>query len=153
MCTRTAQVLIGILLWSAGLADDPEQPDTDAAQPDPAAVEKLLAEPGYAPRWRLLPTPTAPAGALVEERSLDEVEFRDSGSLERVTKARSLSLLTLSRSRDATLFFGVNQEGYLGLHYQADSESGDESYLELRELTGSDDADEADVADSGFDPQ
>ena len=52
-------------------------------------------------------------------------------ALARVSRLRSLSLLTLAKIGQTRLFLGVNEEGLVGLHFIAFLRDGDERYLEL----------------------
>lgn len=60
-----------------------------------------------------------------------DFEFREGSALMRLTKLRSLSLLTLAKVGKSRLFFGVNDDGFVGLHFSALSSASDERYLEV----------------------
>ena len=120
-------VVVGMLLSSAGLADDEAASvaEPNSSAPPSPSLEKLLEESGYAPRWRLTP-PAATAPYTSEwHHPLADFEFQDSSGLARIARLRTLSFLTLSKSRQARLFFGVNEDGLVGLHYRAVSGNND----------------------------
>jgi hypothetical protein len=51
--------------------------------------------------------------------------------LARVSKLRNLSLLTLAEIGQTRLFLGVNDEGLVGLHFNALPRDSDGRYLEV----------------------
>lgn len=53
-------------------------------------------------------------------RLTPDIAFDDANLLIRYREVRSLSLYTFASFRHSRLFFGVNEKGYLGLHYRGD---------------------------------
>ena len=93
-------------------------------------VETLLAESEYAFRWQLF----HPAEAIANSnwpQPIADFHFQGASALARVSKLRSLSLLTLAESGQIRLYLGVNEEGMVGLHFTAFPQYGDERHLEL----------------------
>ncbi len=131
--SRMAQLIIGMLLSAAGFADDAKSSNTDG-EPLPVvtlSVEKLLAEPEYASRWQLLHRVEAMAYADDWPRPIADFDFQDASALARVSKLRSLSLLTLAEIGQTRLFLGVDDDGFVGLHFCTLPRYGDERYLEV----------------------
>lgn len=60
--------------------------------------------------------------------------FREDSTLERLSKLRNLSFLTLATTRRTRLFLGVNEDGLVGLHINSRTRYGDERVLELARL-------------------
>ena len=90
----------------------------------------------YESRWRLghsLDTATYLAD-LSKPASSFEVDVDDGSSILRVTKIRSLSLLTLSGDDRAKWFLGINEDGLVGIHYRGFSKSGVKRHLDLASL-------------------
>ena len=69
--------------------------------------------------------------AFPEDQPFPEVEFQDMSALGRLSRLRSLSLLTFAEIGGARLFFGVNSDGLLGLHFGSISEDGEQRQPEL----------------------
>lgn len=61
------------------------------------------------------------------EQALAPLRFQRSDTLGRMIEVRGLALVTISENRHSRLFFGVNSDGYLGLHLRC---SGDR-HIEL----------------------
>lgn len=124
---------VGVLLSSAGFADDAKVSNTDA-EPLPVAtlsVESLLEEFGYGPRWQLSHPVEAMAYSDDWLPPIADFRFQDGSALARVSKLRGLSLLTLAEIGQTRVFLGVNDDGLVGLHFNAFSDNGDEHYLEV----------------------
>ena len=128
---RVALVFIDMLLSRAGLADDATPSTPDPLPPKAPSIDKLLAESGYAARWQLKRTVEDVPYTEKWQRPIADIEFQDPNAFTRVTRLRTLSLLTLASSGRSRLFFGVNEEGLLGFHFRAVSRGNDERYLEL----------------------
>ncbi len=119
--SRMAQLFIGMLLSAAGFADDAKSSNTDG-EPLPVvtlSVETLLAESGYASHWQLFHPVEAMTYSDDWPQPIADFDFQDASALIRVSKLRSLSLLTLAEFRQARLFLGVNEKGLVGLHFIA----------------------------------
>ena len=128
-----AQLVIGMLLSAAGLADDAKSSNADG-ESLPAvtlSIETLLANSEHAPRWQLFHPVEAMAYSDDWPRPIADFDFQDASALARVSKLRSLSLLTLAEIGQTRLFLGVDEEGLVGLHFSAFLHYGDERYLEL----------------------
>jgi len=125
--------IIGMLLSTAGFADDAKPSNTNGEQLPVVtpSVETLLAESEYASRWQLFDPVEAMAYSDDWPRPIGELDFQDAGALARVSKLRSLSLLTLAEIGQTRLFLGVNENGLVGLHFSALPNYGDEHYLEV----------------------
>ncbi len=124
---------IGMLLSAAGFADDAKSSNTDS-EPLPEvtlSVEALHAESGYSSRWQLFDSVEAMANSDDWPRAIADFDFQDDSALARVSKLRNLSLLTLAEIGQTRLFLGVNDEGLVGLHFNALPRDGDGRYLEV----------------------
>lgn len=123
----------GMLLPMAGLADDAQTTDSEPLPIPTLSRAALLAELEYASRWHLLPTAKAKDFADERPRHFTEfgVNFRDDNAMMRATRTRNLSLLTVAEFHKTRLFFGVNSDGVLGLHFNAFRRHGDARYLEV----------------------
>jgi hypothetical protein len=113
---------IGMLLSTAGIADEIKSSDTTAALSAYAAdlqLRRRVGEQPYAKDWR---------------RSFVDVEFQDNSALGRVSKIRNLSLLTLAKSQRTRLFLGINDDGLVGLHFIAMPKYGDRRFLSLARM-------------------
>ena len=120
-----------LLLATGAFADDPESSDAEALPEITLSVDSLPEEWGYSSRWQRFyvmgPAAYPPSWRL----PMDDLDFRDGGTLERVSKLRHLSLLTLAEFGDRRLFLGVNDDGLLGLHFNAFPGDRKERYLEV----------------------
>ena len=122
------------LLWSvAGFADDVQSPKTDdeLLPVVTLSVETMLAESEYPSRWRLVHPTEATAYSDGWLRPIADFDFQDAGVLSRVSKLRGLSLLTLAEFGQTRMFLGVNEEGLVGLHFDASPHNGGDRYLEV----------------------
>ena len=131
-----ARIAIGVLWSAAGFADDAPSSNTDD-EPLPVAalsVETLLAESDYLSHWQ----PFHPAEAMAYSdnwrRPMTDFDFQDTGALSHLSELRSLSLLTLAEIGQGRLFLGVNEEGLVGLHFDALPHYGGDRYLEVVRL-------------------
>ena len=118
-------LIIGILMSGTGFADDLAQTQlTPAAQAFLADLERSAHSqpPEYF-------QPIRHTDSFV--RPLPDVEFSDSGFLNRISKLRRVSFLTFAEIGEAQLFFGVNNKGLLGFHFNAYRNHGKERQLEL----------------------
>lgn len=132
----TVFAVVAMLHSVAGVADDEE---TSAADSDNLPATGLSLPPlsldiDDTSRWR----PTYPL--LTPRYSTDwsqpfvNVAFHDSGTLARVSRFRSLSLLTFAEIGQSRLFFGVNNDGLVGLHFRAFRRQEQERHLEVARM-------------------
>ena len=130
------QLTIGMLLSTAGFADETKSPDAKVGQrtAETVTVESLLAEPAYASRLRLLRAVAATPYANDWQQPIADVEFQDNSAMGRVSGVRNLSLLTLAESQRTRLFLGVNDDGLVGLHFIAVPKHGDRRYLSIARM-------------------
>lgn len=130
------QLTIGVLLSTAGFADEIESPAAKVGQPtaETTTVESLLTENVYASRLQLRRAIAATPHANNWQQAIAEVEFQDNSAMGRVSGVRNLSLLTLAESRGTRLFLGVNDDGLVGLHFIAVPKYGDRRYLSLARM-------------------
>jgi len=93
------------LLWSAtSLADDAQSSETrgELRPAETLSVESLLDESAHPARWRATVPRQATPYADNWLAPIHGFNFRNSGTLSRVGKLRSLSLLTLAEFRQNT---------------------------------------------------
>jgi hypothetical protein len=127
-------LIIGMLMSSAGFADEFGDAGDDPKPSTNRTLSDLLAESAYEPRWQLYhPVDATPYSDRWLE-SMADIEFQDNSVLGRVSKLRNLSLLTLAESRQSLLFLGVNDDGLVGLHFIALSKNADERYLSVARM-------------------
>ena len=126
-------ITIGMLFSTAGLAEDAEpiRAVEDTLPEVVLPVAAVHSHLSYAPQWRsYYPLDSA---VYTDDRPepFAEVDFRDSSIVARAGKLRGLSLLTLAEFRHTRLYLGVNDDGLVGLHFNAAPFQADERYLEL----------------------
>ena len=80
----------------------------------------------------LLSSPCQAGEADVRER-LQSLEFANSDTYSRMSRIRSLSLLTFAETKSSRLFLGVNRDGLFGLHFGV-AKRGDDRYPELARM-------------------
>jgi hypothetical protein len=128
-----ALLTIGLLWSAAGFADDVQSSKTDGELLPVVtlSVVTMLAESEYPSRWR----PFHPAEATAYSdgwlRPIADFDFQDASVLSRVSKLRGLSLLTLAKFGQTRMFLGVNEDGLVGLHFDAFPHNGGDRYLEV----------------------
>lgn len=66
--------------------------------------------------------------------SVESFDFDDKSALERLTKLRSLSLVTFAETNNTRLFLGINDDGLVGLHFNAFPRHGKDRHLSLWSL-------------------
>ncbi len=118
-------LVISMLMSGSGFADDLAQPKlTPAAEAFLADLEQSSRRqpPGYLQPIRYTDNFIRP---------LPDLEFTDGGFLGRVSHLRRVSFLTFAEIGQSQLFFGVNNKGLLGLHFNAYRNRGKERQLEL----------------------
>ncbi|MDH3616529.1 MAG: hypothetical protein OEQ90_08660 [Gammaproteobacteria bacterium] len=126
-------VIVGTLLSAASLADDAR---TQSAESDQSAtaglsLDALYLEPMYSSRWRLSHPIETMAYSSDWAQPIEDIDFQDAGAFSRVKRIRALSLLTLAEGKGTRLFFGVDKEGTVGIHFRGLPRYGDDRCLEV----------------------
>ncbi|MGI9223580.1 MAG: hypothetical protein ACR2QX_03815 [Woeseiaceae bacterium] len=103
----------------------------------------------YESRWQLSHTldTTTYLGELPEPTTSLDLDVDDGNTILRVTKIRSLSLLTLSGDERSKWFLGINEDGFVGLHFRGFSRNGAKRHLDLASLISAKDDAEDDETD------
>ncbi|MGI9237028.1 MAG: hypothetical protein ACR2QZ_06505 [Woeseiaceae bacterium] len=129
-------VVVSMLIPAVVLADDARtslstRPATDL---DFLSSYSYWRESGYAESWQtpLLIEPTDYSNESIA--AIAPFEFRDPGTLARVSKVRELSLLTLAEVGKARFFFGINRAGLFGFHLGALPGLDDDRSVELARM-------------------
>ena len=127
MRTRSSMpvLVISMLMSGSGFADDLVPPKLTPA------AEAFLADLEQSPRRQ--PPGDLPPMRYTDNfiRPLPDLEFTDGGFLDRVSHLRRVSFLTFAEIGQSQLFFGVNNKGLLGFHFNAYRNRGKERQLEL----------------------
>ena len=119
--TRMVLIFLGLLPGTAVLADTVNARDwSHDFRTTVANAVSMPATNGATQTWRT-------------SSRFDELEFRDSSTVGRASKVRSLSLLTLAEFRKSRLFLGVNNRGLIGLHFRQ-VRQGDDRCLEVARM-------------------
>jgi len=120
-------VCVCALLPAAGIADD--------------AVDRL-----YESRWAL--THVTDSATYIDEwpqsSATFDIDVDDGSSIMRVTKIRSLSLLTLAGDEQSKWFLGINEDGIVGVHFRGFTRNGAKRHLDVAALFASDDDEQED---------
>ena len=97
-------------------------------------LDEFLDKSWYSHQWQLVHPieVTRPADAWT--RPILEPKFREESTLDRLSRLRNLSLLTLSETQKTRVFLGVNKDGLVGLHVTLRRRNDDDRYLELARL-------------------
>lgn len=144
---RSCAILSALLLLSSAVsADEAEAIYTPASLPLTSSVSATayLDELGRSSLWRLLEPVDLIAFADLHPHPLNELHFEDSDLVSRLSKLRGLSMLTMAEVGPARLFFGVNDKGLVGLHFNTGaSDRGDVHVEVLRMPYLDDDRDDA----------
>lgn len=126
---------VSLAAWPAAADESPASAEHGErpAELTPAA-EALLDE--FDDTSRLLLSDDVPALAYSDEfvRPFSSLSLRKSSVIERMSEIRRLSLLTLAEVGDAQLFFGVNSDGTLGLHFGVSSRKSRRAGRELMRM-------------------
>ena len=130
------QITIGMLLPTAGFADDAKSThaDDDPSPVTTVSLDKLLEESQYASRWQLYHPLEAMAYSDEWPQPIADVVFQDNSALGRLRKLRNLSLLTLAETGQTRLFLGVDNDGMVGLHFVAFRRHSDDRFLSLARM-------------------
>lgn len=110
----------GWALASPCLADDdtPEAEDVVDPSPGVTTIDELLAATADTDIYFVVTAPGARPDVIDPRRISFALE--DNGVFGRLRRDRSLSFLTLSNHRRSRLYLGVNEEGFVGLHFGSD---------------------------------
>lgn len=122
-----------LLLSSAVSADEVEASYVPAALPLTSGVSTtaFLDQLGHSSLWRLSEPVDLIALADLQPHPLNELHFEDSDLVSRLSKLRGLSMLTMAEVGPARLFFGVNDKGLVGLHFNTGASDPDDVHVEV----------------------
>ena len=128
-----ALLVMAALLPITTLADDKGDTLIESATHTPALLptDALHADLLRRPSWQIAYPDFAQNHADHWRQPLADFDFLEGSALMRMSRLRSLSLLTLANFGKSRLFLGVNDEGFVGLHFNALSRAADERYLEF----------------------
>jgi len=117
-----ALLCICLLLPAAGFADD--------------SIDKLY---DYQSRWRLSHPVDAPTYTddWPRARRPFDLAVDDGRSILRVTKIRSVSLLTLAGDERSKWFLGINEDGFVGIHFRGFTRNGAKRHFDVSSLFSS----------------
>ncbi len=103
---------------------------------DPAAESGIVDQlyDNTPSRWRVTESVNVGVMAAGYSSPLAEIAFQDNSTVGRLSRLRNLSLLTLGRMGKSRLFIGVNDDGLVGLHFNALSGESDGRYLEMARM-------------------
>lgn len=109
---RGIVLLTGLLLTGIAAADD------SAVELTPAA-KAFIADLERSSTWEL--PPLAQTSYYSDEflRPLPDIHFADNSLLARLSQLRRVSFYTFMQREDTRLFLGVNDEGLVGIHFNA----------------------------------
>lgn len=132
----TVFAVVAMLHSVASIADDEE---TSAVDSDNLPATSLSLPPRYididsTSQWRPAYPRLTPRYSTDWSQPFVNVAFQDSGTLARVSRFRSLSLLTFAEIGQSRLFLGVNNDGLVGLHFRAFRRQEHERHLEVARM-------------------
>lgn len=90
----------------------------------------------YESRWSLshsVDSPTYTYSRPVPNSDLD-VDIEDGSSILSVTKIRSLSVFTLAGDERSKWFLGINEDGFVGVHFRGFTRSSARRHLDVSTL-------------------
>jgi hypothetical protein len=131
-----AWLTIGMLMPIAVFADDESHSSTDNDVPPVVtlSIDPLHTESLYPSRWQLPHSVGEIAHADNWSQPIADFDFEDASALARVSKLRSLSLLTLAEVGQTRVFLGVDDKGLVGLHLNVFVRDLAESSLEMARM-------------------
>lgn len=134
---RMSALVIGLLLSSAGIADDAASSKAVREQPPavPVSIDALLAQPGYGARWQVAYPVVHTDDTGEWMRPVRKLNFKDSGTLSRFGHLRSLSLLTVAEIGRTQVFIGVDADGLVGVHFISFNRRNYKRHVELLRLS------------------
>lgn len=126
-------LIVGTLLSAVGFADDARTYNADGNLVPVAALslDALYSEPVYSSRWQLSNPVETMAYSNDWAHPIENLDFQDAGTFSRVKKIRALSLLTLAEGKGTRLFFGVDKEGLVGIHFRGLPRDNDDRFFEV----------------------
>ena len=102
---RAALLAALLLYWGTSAADEP--------------LPDWFARSAIPPNWQYTVV-FEPIDGISMYQLTPDLAFEDANPLIRYRDTRSLSLYTFASFRRSRLFFGVNEKGFLGLHFRGD---------------------------------
>lgn len=131
--SRIALISVFLGLSSGAFADDTEALYQPASVPldtslSPTAYLDTLE---YKSLWRWSFPVDVISLSELQPHPLNDIHFEDSDLISRLSKLRGLSMLTMAEVGAARLFFGVNDEGLVGLHFNSGAGDLDARHVEV----------------------
>lgn len=138
---RCGAALCAMLLTSsAAFADEPNATYAPASLPMTSmSATAFPDELWHRSEWRLPEPVDLIALAELQPHPLYDLHFEDSDLVSRLSKLRGLSMLTMAEVGPARLFFGVNDEGLVGLHFNTGASDPDDVHVEVLRMPYLDD--------------
>ena len=123
--TALVIITVGMAIAPPCLGDDDARDADSAAKPTPelTSIDELLAASSYT-EVRFAPTALGGEARSIAVPEL-AIDLEDNSVLGRVRRARSLSFLTFFKQRRSQFFLGINEDGFVGLHFTGSSASSD----------------------------
>ena len=129
-----------LLLPAAALADEAPPAEQESAEAAAAPPETVLSLVEYEARWRL--ADPVDATAYIDRWPQStwpfDIHVDDGSSLTRVTRIRSLSLLTIAGDERSKWFLGINEDGLVGIHFRGFTRTGARHHIDLPSLLAPD---------------
>lgn len=121
------------LLSSPAFADETEALYAPASLPfhTSLATAAILDELDNSSPSRLSEPVDLIALADLHLHPLNELHFQESDLVSRLSKLRGLSMLTMAEMGPARLFFGVNDKGLVGLHFNTGASDPGDIHVEV----------------------
>lgn len=128
-----ALISVFLGLSSGAFADDTEALYQPASVPLDASLSPtaFLDTLEYKSLWRLSYPVDVISLSELQPHPLNDIRFEDSDLLSRLSKLRGVSMLTMAEIGAARLFFGVNYEGLVGLHFNSGASDPDARHVEM----------------------
>lgn len=127
-------LLSALSLLSTGVfADETEATYEPASLPLASSLSatSFLDQLGQTSHWRLSDPIDLIALAELQLHPLHELHFEESDLISRLSKLRGLSMLTMAEVGAARLFFGVNDKGLVGLHFNTGASDPGDIHVEV----------------------
>ncbi len=125
---------LAMILLLASFASPATAQET-ASRTLPVSNAATLLDTRYPSHWyrtTALPELGAPDDTL--QYPIDDFDFLDNSAMGRMSRLRSLSLLTLGRFGGKRLFVGVNSDGLFGVHYNTFPDNDSDNYVEIARM-------------------